>query len=89
MQHGYAMLVVIVGWVFFRSADLHAATAFLGAMMGAQATAPLYTSSALFMDAAAWIGLVVGAVAALPRHPVAVAPLCASRLWARCSISHC
>jgi len=35
LQHGYALLVVCVGWVFFRAADLPQAMAFLKAMLGA------------------------------------------------------
>lgn len=30
----YTMLVVVIGWVFFRAADLHAAVSYLGCMFG-------------------------------------------------------
>lgn len=34
LRHGYAMLAVIIGWVFFRADSLHSATSFLRAMFG-------------------------------------------------------
>ena len=38
--HAYTMLVVMIGWVFFRADTLAAAVAFLRAMFGAAAAAP-------------------------------------------------
>jgi alginate O-acetyltransferase complex protein AlgI len=43
LQHAYALLAVLIGWVIFRSADLAQAMTFLGAMFGGgvHAGAPL------------------------------------------------
>lgn len=34
VQHGYALLVIAVGWVFFRASDMTQALSYLGAMAG-------------------------------------------------------
>jgi alginate O-acetyltransferase complex protein AlgI len=40
LRHGYALLVVMVGWVLFRADTLGGAAAMIGAMAGAAATVP-------------------------------------------------
>jgi len=48
LNHVYLMLVVTIGWVLFRSEDLHYATDYIGLMFGLLKSDALYTNNALF-----------------------------------------
>src|SRR5262245_56670855 len=88
--HAYTMLVVMIGWVFFRADTLPGAMAFLSAMFGATAaeTAPL--TIGYFLTPEVWLALIAGAIGATPwvpalanrRRSVAVEALSAAALVA-------
>jgi alginate O-acetyltransferase complex protein AlgI len=73
LRHGYALMVVMVGWVFFRAETLPAAIGFLRAMVGAQVVTPgIYTLSwHLTPDVS--IALVAGAIGSTPIVPALAA----------------
>lgn len=66
VRHAYALLVVAVGWVFFRAEDLHGAFSMLGTVFG---TSPMHWGA---IDASVKVlphqvlAIVVGVVAAAP-----------------------
>lgn len=69
-QHAYAMLVVLVGWVFFRSETLAGALDYLGAMAGSigagAAAEPLMT----FLKPEVAVALAAGVIGSLPVFPL-------------------
>jgi alginate O-acetyltransferase complex protein AlgI len=69
LRHGYALLVVLVGWVLFRAATFAQATAFLKAMAGFGRGAGVWYSPALYLNAGVLGALVLGALAAQPLLP--------------------
>jgi alginate O-acetyltransferase complex protein AlgI len=92
LRHVYVMLVVMVGWVFFRAETFHAASRFLAALVGAQdaahavdlgtavVAAGRLNPIGLFADARTWIAIACGIVGSTPWLP-AVASW-TSTLWA-------
>ncbi len=68
--HAYTLLVVMIGWVFFRAETLAGAIGFLKAMFGlsAEATAPF--TLGFFLTPEVWIALVAGAIGSTPWIPV-------------------
>jgi alginate O-acetyltransferase complex protein AlgI len=70
IRHAYLLIVVAVGWVFFRAESLSMAAAFLAAMAGgAQGSGTQYHPS-LYLDAAVILALIAGAIGAMPVLPV-------------------
>jgi alginate O-acetyltransferase complex protein AlgI len=68
--HLYALLVVMVGWVFFKAETLSQALALLGAMIGlAQPSAAAY-QPLINLNAEVVLMLLVGVVACLPVLPL-------------------
>ncbi len=66
LRHLYALLVVVVGWVFFRSESLGQTAAFLATMFGfRQASNPVYSLS-YFLNAEVGFILILGAIASTP-----------------------
>jgi alginate O-acetyltransferase complex protein AlgI len=70
LRHGYALLVVVVGWVFFRAATFTQAVHFLGAMAGQSGTAVEF-SPAVYLDNAVLLALLAGPICAGPLLPLA------------------
>ena len=69
LRHVYLLLVVMVGWVFFRADSLTTAVVFLKAMAGAtSAVMPPY-APAWYLTPELWIALVVGAIGSTPVVP--------------------
>jgi alginate O-acetyltransferase complex protein AlgI len=69
LRHVYLLLVVMIGWVFFRADTLSAAIAFLGAMLGlGRAVATPFTLG-WFLTPELWLALVAGAVGSMPVVP--------------------
>jgi len=66
VKWGYAMLVVVIGWVFFRAADLTAALNYLGSMFGFGGAE---TAAFRYAIEDYWVTFVLGAVCALPLVP--------------------
>jgi len=70
--HLYALLVVMVGWVFFRAETLDEAAGMLAAMAGmASAAAPSYDVT-WFLTPEVVVALAAGAVGAMPVAPMVV-----------------
>jgi alginate O-acetyltransferase complex protein AlgI len=68
LRHFYAVLVILVSWVFFRSPGLGYSLRYLGAMLGANGARGLvYTG--MFTNAEVWLALLVGAAFSVPLGP--------------------
>lgn len=65
--HVYTLLIVLVGWVFFRAVDLSSAMAYLGKMigMGTQSESVAYPPS-FFLSAEVIVSILLGFVLATP-----------------------
>ena len=70
LQHAYALAVILVGWVFFRSPDPHFALVFLGRLMGDIRGVELLpfelTSPLPFIEPSFVLSLLAGVLFALP-----------------------
>jgi alginate O-acetyltransferase complex protein AlgI len=64
--HAYALLAVMIGWVFFRAASLPAAIGFLRAMAGLQGVVGAPFSVRFFLDPLVALGIVTGLIGAGP-----------------------
>ena len=67
--HLYTMLVVIVGWVFFRAETLPGAVAFLKALAGLSTAAPTPYTVAWYLTPELWLALAAGAIGSSPWVP--------------------
>jgi alginate O-acetyltransferase complex protein AlgI len=67
--HVYTMLIVIVGWVFFRAETLPASIAFLKAMAGLSAAAPTPYTVRWYLTPELWLALAAGAIGSTPWVP--------------------
>ena len=70
LRHGYAMVLVIFGWVIFRAPTLAAARNYAAAMLGLS-SAPLWCGQASYLLRQYWVELLFGLVFALPTLPKA------------------
>ena len=66
MQHIYLLLVIMIGWVFFRANDLGDALQDLWIMSGGNGTLSHLSHLSLFYDVTTTVILVIGTFAALP-----------------------
>ena len=67
--HAYTLAVVMIGWVFFRAANLTYAAGFLGALFGAR---PLQTTPytvSWYLTSELWLALIFGVVGSTPWVP--------------------
>jgi alginate O-acetyltransferase complex protein AlgI len=71
--HVYTMLVVVVGWVFFRAETLPGALAFLKAMAGATIAAPTMYTVWWYLTPELWLALIAGAIGSAPWVPALAA----------------
>ncbi|MDE3156053.1 MAG: MBOAT family protein [Acidobacteriota bacterium] len=69
IAQGYALLVVMVGWVFFRADTFTAAAGFLKAMAGFGAGAPAPYDAAYFLNHQVVLALAAGLIGSLPLVP--------------------
>jgi alginate O-acetyltransferase complex protein AlgI len=69
LRHAYLLLVVMVGWVFFRSESIAQAWAFLQALAGKEAAAPTPFLVAWHLTPELWLALGAAAVGAMPVGP--------------------
>jgi alginate O-acetyltransferase complex protein AlgI len=69
LRHAYLLLVVMVGWVFFRADTLPGALAFLRSMAGFGATQPTSYEVTWYLTPEVGLALVAGAIAATPIVP--------------------
>ena len=68
-RHIYTMLVVIIGWVFFRAETLPGSIAFLKAMAGLSAAAPTPYTVQWYLTPELWLALAAGAIGSTPWVP--------------------
>ncbi len=66
LSHAYALLVVMIGWVFFRAETLPGALAFLGAMAGLHQAGPTPYTVRWFLTGEVVAALVTGAIFSMP-----------------------
>jgi len=71
--HLYTMLVVMIGWVFFRADTLTGAVAFLKAMAGLTIAAPSPYTVRWYLTSELWLALVAGAIGSTPWLPALAA----------------
>jgi alginate O-acetyltransferase complex protein AlgI len=69
VRHLYALIVVMVGWVFFRADTLGGATAMLSAMAGAGGGAPATYAPSWYWNPEVIVAFVAGAIGATPVVP--------------------
>ncbi|MFN3512980.1 MAG: MBOAT family O-acyltransferase [Phenylobacterium sp.] len=77
LRHAYALLVVLVGWVFFRAETLGGAVDYLGAMGGLGQAGTPDVALANLMNAQVMAAFLVGALFAFPLLPRIMAQLAA------------
>ncbi len=70
VRHLYLLLVVMIGWVFFRADTLSGALSFLAAMTGRGATAPTPFTVQWYLTPAVWLALAAGTIGSLPIGPL-------------------
>jgi alginate O-acetyltransferase complex protein AlgI len=69
VRHAYALLVVLVGWVFFRAETLARAVAYLGAMSGlTSGTEPMFSPSYM-LSGEVLLALALGVAGSAPVLP--------------------
>jgi alginate O-acetyltransferase complex protein AlgI len=71
--HIYTLLVVMIGWVFFRAETLPGAIAFFRAMAGLTDAAPTVYTVAWYLTPELWLALVAGAIGSAPWVPAVAA----------------
>jgi len=64
--HLYTLLVVMVGWVFFRAETLTGAIGFLKALFALNVAAPAPLSVGFFLTPEVWMALIAGAIGSTP-----------------------
>jgi alginate O-acetyltransferase complex protein AlgI len=69
LRHAYVLLVVMVGWVFFRAADLTQALAYLRSMCWMQPGKPDWHHVGLYFDSVLVLALVAGIIGSMPWLP--------------------
>jgi alginate O-acetyltransferase complex protein AlgI len=69
VRHGYALLVVMVGWVFFNARDLSHALTYLEVMFGLRGGTGLEYNLALYLDKALVLALIAGIIGSTPIIP--------------------
>jgi alginate O-acetyltransferase complex protein AlgI len=70
VRHAYLLLVVMVGWVFFRAETLAAAVSMLGAMAGFAARVPTAYSPSWYLTPEVLVAMAAGIVGSMPIAPL-------------------
>jgi len=65
-RHAYTLLVVMIGWVFFRADTLPGAVAFLRAMAGLSDAAPTIFALRWYLTPELWLTLTAGVIGSTP-----------------------
>lgn len=68
-RHVYLLLVVMIGWVFFRADTLPGALAFFEALAGRSPAAPTPFAVQWYLTSELWLALVAGAIGSTPIVP--------------------
>lgn len=79
--HVYTLLVVMIGWVFFRAETLAGAIAFLEAMAGLTTAAPTPYTVGWYLTPEVWLALAAGAIGSAPWVPALASRLDGARGW--------
>jgi alginate O-acetyltransferase complex protein AlgI len=79
--HAYTLLVVMIGWVFFRAETLPGAIAFLNALAGLTAAAPTPYTVAWHLTPELWLALAAGALGSAPWVQTLAARLEHANTW--------
>jgi alginate O-acetyltransferase complex protein AlgI len=79
--HVYTLLVVMIGWVFFRAETLPGAIAFLESLTGVTVAAPTPYTVAWYLTPELWLALVAGAIGSAPWVPALAARIDDGRSW--------
>jgi alginate O-acetyltransferase complex protein AlgI len=66
IRHAYLLVVVMIGWVFFRADSLPAAVEFLMALAGGRAITPTPYALQWYLTPELWLALVAGAIGSMP-----------------------
>ena len=69
LRHGYVLLVVMVGWVFFRADTFAGATAFLVAMFGGGQGEPTALTMGFYLTPELLLALAAGVIGSMPVVP--------------------
>ena len=69
IRHLYAVLVVMIGWVFFRTTNLNSASAFLKAMVGQSQGNGVNYNVLMYLNLEVALVILVGIVASVPIFP--------------------
>jgi alginate O-acetyltransferase complex protein AlgI len=69
LRHAYLLLVVMVGWVFFRADTLPVAIAFIRAMFGIGHDEPTPLTLSYYLTPELWLALAAGTIGAIPITP--------------------
>ena len=81
VRHAYLLVVVMIGWVFFRADTLPHAVSYLGAMAGAAAPGIKPFESAWFLTPKVALALAAGAIGSAPIVPSIARFVDRSRGW--------
>jgi alginate O-acetyltransferase complex protein AlgI len=88
LGHIYVVLMVMVGWVFFRAATLQDSFAYIAAMLGhAQGTGIEYHVG-MHLNGEIWVTLIIGLVGATPFLPILSAAFAARGTRAAPALRH-
>jgi alginate O-acetyltransferase complex protein AlgI len=79
--HAYTLLVVMIGWVFFRSDTLPGAVGFLRALAGLTTAAPTPYTVAWYLTPELWLALGAGVLGSAPWVPALAARLEHTNTW--------
>lgn len=69
LKHVYALLVIVLGWVFFRSPSLPYAVSFIGAMFGVSTVPTAAYDAAVYVTPAVVLAVLAGIVGSMPFMP--------------------
>jgi alginate O-acetyltransferase complex protein AlgI len=69
LRHAYLLVVIMIGWVFFRADTLSDAAAFLRAMAGGGTADPTPYAVSWYLTREVWLALVAGVVGSMPVVP--------------------
>ena len=70
LRHAYALLVILIGWVFFRAEGVRFALSFVGAMFGFGTGDSARYNVGMFLDNVVILALIMGVIAATPISPM-------------------
>jgi alginate O-acetyltransferase complex protein AlgI len=73
LRHAYVLLVVMLGWVFFRAETLPGALSFIGALAGRAADEPTPFTVGWYLTPAIWLAIGAGVIGSYPVGPALAA----------------